>query len=91
MTDCPYCGNPSDDIEARFETDPHGREMCDDCGEILETQWRMCYVCDEYGLAERESGVWICSDCGDMPDSLEEKRVASSAGDTNFEEIFGEQ
>lgn len=88
---CPYCGTETATLESRWETDPHGNEMCDSCADILEVQWKMCVVCNEYGLAKRSSGIWICVDCGDAPESTEEVRIASSAGEGHFEDLFGEQ
>lgn len=79
---CPYCNAESDTVGPHPETDPHGRHMCDDCSEILEIQWRLCVSCDEYGMAQRGSGVWICSDCGlsvSQEESITEHRIASSA------------
>lgn len=91
MASCHYCGKDSDNLEPRWETDPHGTEMCDECADIQDVQWKMCVICNEYGLAKRSSDVWICVDCGDAPESLDEVRIASSAGEGHFEEIFGDQ
>lgn len=82
MSECPYC-NKQGIIEPRLENDPHGLMMCASCSEYQAIQPRMCMVCNEYGLILRESGVWICCDCGLMvsdEESIAEHRVASSAG-----------
>lgn len=81
MKTCPYCSKPVDEheIAPSWDSDPHGNPMCVDCSILEEMQWKMCYRCNEYGLAQRKSGVFICVDCGDMPDELGERRVASSA------------
>jgi len=78
---CPYCKNEGN-VEPRWDSDPHGNPMCDDCATLLEVQWKMCYPCNEYGLVERESGKWICVDCGDIVEATElgEQRVADTAG-----------
>lgn len=81
MTLCPYC-NQEGEVQPRYENDPHGNPMCEACSTYEEIQPRLCYNCDEYGLIQRQSGVWICCDCGIIvseEESITEHRVASSA------------
>lgn len=78
---CNYCGRHGT-VKERWDSDPHGMPMCDDCEVFQEIQPRMCVRCNEYGLILRDSGVWICSDCGlglSDEESIQEHRIASSA------------
>lgn len=82
MIVCPYCAAEVSEIGPKWDTDPHGLHMCDECGVLLEQAWKMCYNCNEYGLVERESGAIICADCGhsvSREEASTEHRVASSA------------